>query len=169
MNEFNNLITQDFKNLYIDAISALVSQNGLGALCKLTYLNNITIQNDCDNCLIDPIYKQSMGKYNGIGPRPFPEGSVCPICNGQGYKTPNAEESLYMLQISDEKSWVKMGINTAKIPEGSLMTICPASFAQKIKNSYSLISNDIEYERLTEINYNGFDDRFLITMWKRIK
>ncbi len=37
----------------------------------------------CNNCILDPINKQSMGVYRRGGPKPF-DGRVCPVCSGKG-------------------------------------------------------------------------------------
>lgn len=39
----------------------------------------------CNNCIVDPISKRSMGVYNKRGPKPFPiEEKICPVCRGAG-------------------------------------------------------------------------------------
>lgn len=176
MGIFDNIITPEHKALYKDAISAVIAKDGLGSLCKLTYLNNINSHNQCNNCSIDPIYKVSTGKYNGSGPVPFPEGAICPICKGQGYKTGNSEELVYMAVLSSEKAWIKIGIDPVKIPNGSVQTICDSSLYQKIKNSFSLtlsddngINENLKYERAGDISSFGFgNDSFAVAIWKRM-
>lgn len=39
----------------------------------------------CDNCILDPITRRSMGVYKKNGPTPF-NGRVCPECKGSGKK-----------------------------------------------------------------------------------
>lgn len=176
MGLFDNIINSDMKSLYRDAIDSIVNQGGLATPCKLSYKIAINTTNDCDNCLIDPIYKKSMGKYNGSGVAPFPEGSVCPICNGEGYKTPNNEEIVHLAVLTSEKSWIDIGLDKTKIPDGSVQTICRATLAQKIKNSFSLtisdhngINNNLQYERYSDPAYMGFGSHdYVITIWKRI-
>jgi hypothetical protein len=176
MNIFDGIISAEYKAIFQDAIDTVVTQGGLATPCKLTYNTNINSSNDCDNCLIDPIYKKSMGKYNGSGIAPFPEGSICPICNGEGFQTPNNQEVVYMGVIATEKNWIDIGMDTTKIPNGAVQTICKSNLAQKIKNSYSLtitdshgLNSNLQYERLSDVAYLGFGSHdYIVTMWKRL-
>lgn len=176
MNMFNNILNNDVKNIYKEAIDALISENGLGTPCRLTYNSNITRQTDCDNCLLDPIYKKSTGKYNGTGPRIFSEGAVCPVCNGEGYIVDNQSEIIYMAILVSEKTWIDIGVNNVKLPNGSLQSISKADTFTKIMNSYSMsisdqngINNNLLYERNGDPTYVGFGSNdYIITMWKRV-
>lgn len=173
---FDQIFSTSYKNLFNQAIDTLISGNGLGTLCKLNYQKPINSTNDCDNCIIDPIYKQSMGKYNGIGPRPFQDGSVCPVCNGIGYTMPNTSENVYMAVIVSEKDWIDIGLDKTKIPNGSVQTISKAETAAKIKNTYSMnisnengTDNNLLYERYSDPQYVGFGSHdYIITIWKKI-
>jgi len=176
MNIFTNVITKEHKTLFKDAIDSLISSEGLGTPCKLSYNSNITTTSDCTNCLIDPIYKKSMGKYNGSGPRSFPEGGVCPVCNGEGFVTINNSETLYMAVLVSEKTWIDIGLSSVQIPQGSLQTISKADTFLKIMNSYSMtisdqngLNNNLVYQRNSDPTYVGFGNNdYIITMWKRL-
>jgi hypothetical protein len=176
MSIFKNIISPELKGLYKDAINELLSSSGLATKVKINYLRNINTANDCDNCVIDPIYKKSTGKYNGTGLMPFSDGSVCPVCNGDGYSTPNSEEYCYMAVLTSEKSWVDIGLDPVKIPAGSVQTIAVATLSQKIKNAYSItivdhngINNNLSYERDSDIIHLGFGGHdYAITMWKKM-
>jgi len=176
MNIFDSVLTPQYKQVYKDAIDSLISSNGLGTQCKLSYNSNITSATDCNNCLIDPIYKKSMGKYNGSGPRSFPEGAVCPVCNGAGFLVVNNSETIYMAVLVSEKNWINIGLDPVKIPQGSLQTISKADTFNKIMNSYSMAisdqngtNNNLLYERDSDPTYVGFGNNdYIITMWKRI-
>lgn len=174
--DFSHIFTNEYKSIFNDAIDLLISNTGLGTPCKLSYNSNISVTTDCDNCLIDPIYKKSMGKYNGTGPRSFPDGGVCPVCNGEGYTTINNSETLYMAVLVSEKSWIDIGLDRVKLPNGSLQTISKADTFNKLMNSYSMsisdqngINNNLSYERNGDPTYVGFGSNdYIITMWKRI-
>lgn len=176
MNMFNGVITTEHKAIYKDAIDMLLSSQGLGTACKIVYNSNIVSSTDCNNCLIDPIYKKSMGKYNGSGPRSFPEGSVCPVCNGEGFIASNNSEIVYMAVLVSEKTWINIGLDQTKIPQGSLQTISTADTFNKIMNSYSMsisdqnnINNNLIYQRNSDPTYDGFGNNdYIITMWKRL-
>lgn len=176
MNKFSNIISPELKSIYKSMIDEVLSSSGLATKVKISYLKNITSATDCENCIVDPIYKKSTGKYNGSGPMPFPDGGVCPYCNGDGFVTPNSEEYCYMAVLTSEKSWIDIGLDPLKLPDSSIQTICPASLAQKIKNSYSITivddvgtNNNLSYEKNSDIIYLGFGSHdYAITMWKRI-
>lgn len=176
MSIFDDVLNSDVKKIYKEAIDALISINGLGTPCRLSYNSNITTATDCNNCLIDPIYKKSMGKYNGSGPRAFPEGAICPVCNGEGYITINNSEVIYMAILVSEKTWIDIGLDRTKLPNGSLQSISKADTFTKIINSYSMsisdqngINNNLLYERNGDPTYVGFGSNdYIITMWKRI-
>lgn len=53
----------------------------LGKECKVVYPPKIIA---CVNCLVDPIGKKSKNIYLSGGPVPFPQGSICPVCDGAG-------------------------------------------------------------------------------------
>lgn len=171
-----NIITNEHKQLFNEAIDHLISKEGLGTACQISYNSNITSSTDCNNCLIDPIYKKSMGKYNNTGPRSFPEGSICPVCNGEGYIAINNSEILYMAVLVSEKSWIDIGLDRTKLPNGSVQTISSASTFKKLMNSYSMsisdqngVNNNLLYERNGDPTYVGFgSNNYIITMWKRI-
>jgi hypothetical protein len=117
-----------------------------------------------------------MGKYNGSGPRSFPEGAVCPVCNGVGFLVINNSETIYMAVLVSEKNWINIGLDPVKIPQGSLQTISKADTFNKIMNSYSMAisdqngtNNNLLYERDSDPTYVGFGNNdYIITMWKRI-
>lgn len=50
---------------------------------ELASANIITKKITCNNCLIDPISRTSLGIYKKGGPIPF-TGKICPICGGSG-------------------------------------------------------------------------------------
>jgi hypothetical protein len=172
-----NIITSEHKEIFNATIDHLISKEGLGTPCLLSYNSNITSKTDCNNCLIDPIYKQSMGKYNGTGPRSFPDGAVCPECNGQGFLSINNSEIIYMAVLVSEKTWIDIGgIEKAQIPAGSVQTISKSDTFNKIMNSYSMsisdqngINNNLAYQRHSDPTYVGFGSHnYLITIWKKI-
>ena len=82
-NPFAGIISSDFKNLYINAIDALLEETALTLPCRLRYAGQQN-QNFCNNCVYDPITKLSSNIYNGSGPNPFPDNGVCPVCFGNG-------------------------------------------------------------------------------------
>lgn len=175
MNIFDGIITEEHKNIFNQAIDTLISAKGLGTQCKLIYLDRLDSTDVCKNCNIDPIYKKSTNKYNGTGPAPFPDNSICPVCNGDGYLRSDNSEIITMAVLTSEKSWIDIGLDNARLPNGAIQTICQSVYAPQINNAIGIIisddkklNNTLEYEKMTDISYIGFGShRYIITMWKK--
>lgn len=180
-NIFTNIITQQHKELFNQAIDALLADTGLSTPCKLVYDVAPTQENMlCDNCIFDPISQLSSNHYNGTGPVPF-DNAVCPICLGSGYTTKSklanrSEEIIYMAILSDSKYFMKINSQTMNIPDGSIQTICSIDYLQKIMNASYLVINEpkllnysnYSYQRAGSPDYDGFGEyRYIITTWNR--
>ena len=121
-NIFAGLINDDFKNIFNQAIDALVSQGSLAVPCRLQYSS--TDQTYCTNCIYDPVLQKSFNQYNGIGPASFPNGSICPVCVGFGKTIYDAEEIIHMAAIFDSKYWLNWGPKFVNIPNLAVQTLC---------------------------------------------
>ena len=113
---FDNILSSELKNTYNQAIDHLLSNNGLTLPCifKYTGANN---EIECSNCKIDPITRLSANTYNGSGPNPFADGSVCPVCIGAGLTTSSkSSEIIYLACIFDSKYWLNWASNAVNIP-----------------------------------------------------
>lgn len=53
----------------------------LGKNCTIVYPGK---WESCTNCNYDAIGKKSANRWRSGGPMPFPNGSICPLCNGVG-------------------------------------------------------------------------------------
>ena len=73
-------LSDDVKKIAQDAIDDLIDQ--LGKDCLLVYP---PLPSACVNCVIDPIGNKSSNHWTSGGPMPFPNGSICPLCDGRGY------------------------------------------------------------------------------------
>lgn len=174
-NPFNSLINQEFKNLYNNAIDALLSSNGLTVPCLLKYSG----ANDklyCNNCIYDPISGLSTNKYNGTGPNAFAENTICPVCVGMGTTTSaSSSESVNLACIFDSKHWLNWSSKSINVVEGMVQIICKNELLPKIRNATEIvIDTDIAkygnyiYERASDPEPVGLGDhRYIITMWKR--
>lgn len=178
-NPFNNIITPEFKNVFDQAIDAILSPTGLVTPCKLVYKTEPQkITQLCNNCIFDPISKLSSNIYNGIGPVFF-EDILCPVCLGGGF-TNNVnqdnitEENIDLAVISDSKHFIKLR-SSVNIPDGSIQTICSIEYLIRLKNASYLVVDrslqpygDYSYERSGDPEPCGFgSNRYIITMWKR--
>jgi len=170
----NNIISQNFKNIFNMAIDEILSNHGLTMPCRLQYANTNPIL--CNNCLFDQIANRSSSIYNNEGPAPFANLTICPICNGQGFTITSKEETLNLAVIFDSKYWLKIKYDPVKITDGTIQTICSSTLLNKIRNTQRLLvdinkQNDgtYLYERDCDPELAGFGDtRYIITMWKRL-
>lgn len=172
---FTNILNSSLKNLYNQAMDAMLSDNGLSVKCSLRYTgaNNITY---CNNCIIDSISLLSSNKYNNNGPQPFEEGSICPVCMGVGQiNSLSSIEIVNMICIFDSKYWLNWSSKTLNIPNNMVQTICGIDLLPKVRNAKEIIiDNNLAqygnyiYERAGDPEPVGLDPhQYIITMWKR--
>jgi hypothetical protein len=170
---FDNIINSSFKNIYNSAIDSLISKNGLALPCKLIY--NSPEKAFCSNCKFDPMQNKSANIYNGTGPSPFANYSICPVCNGYGMTELSPEETIYMALIFDSKYWLNWSSKTVNISNSMAQSICNISLLPKIQNAKEIIldstianhGNRI-YTRANEPEVCGFgENRYIITMWQK--
>ena len=174
MNNFENLLSPQFKQLFNDAIDSIVGNNGLVTSCKLKYSNQSGSQKLCNNCLFDSISRLSSNIYNNTGPAPFTEGSICPVCLGMGVSKNDNEETVKLAVIFDSKYFVNFG-GPVNIADGMVQTICDISLLPKLKDANEAIFNtDISnygnyiYQRANDPQPCGLGShKYIITMWKR--
>lgn len=176
-NPFQNIISAELKSLYDNAIDAIVNEGGLAVPCGLSYSGQ-QIQNFCNNCVYDPITKLSANIYNGTGPNYFPDGSVCPVCMGNGTTDTDTlvnTSTVYLAVILNPKDFFPISNQIANITDGYIQTICNIQLAPQLRNAVGLtlltdINNygNYEYERSSDPTPAGFGShRYIITMWKR--
>lgn len=169
------IITQDLKNIYKNTINELISSHGLTNQCILSFNNGSA--DYCDNCIFDPVSKISANTYNGVGPRSFPDYTICPECMGLGVKQSNIKtKTLSLAVIFDSKSFInfdpKAGVSLSpvvNIPNINIQTICHKNLTLDIKNCSSMSINNISYERVGDVNPVGLGDLdFIFTNWKKL-
>ena len=173
---FDHLITPAFKNIYKEAIDTLIvnSTNSLTVPCKFIY--DSVERQLCPNCVFDPIQQRSLNKYNGNGPAPFPDQSICPVCAGYGFSNLRNEETAHMAVIFDSKYWMNWGSNSVNITEGMVQSLSTIKLFNQIKNCREMIMDtnlshlgNYNYTRAGEPEPAGLGDHiYLITMWKRL-
>lgn len=174
-NIFSGLINQDFKNIFNNAIDSLLEDNALTLPCKIIYDNQIN-NTYCNNCIFDNISLLSSNIYNGTGPSPFQEGSVCPVCLGLGLsKNTKASETVYLAFIFDSRYFLNINSKVINIPDGSVQSLCSINLLQKIKNASEIIFDSnltnighFKYERASDPEPLGLgENRYIITLWKK--
>ena len=171
-----NVLGPEFHNLFTKSIDTLLDKHGLSVPCVLKYASPIQSNKLCNNCIFNSSNNNSSGLFSGTGPRPFPEGSVCPVCVGKGViLSDSIEEHLDMLVIFDSKYFINLPTQSINIPNSMAQTICCISYYPKIKNAYEVILNsDIQditsqtYERSSEPQPMGLGKgQYILTTWKR--
>jgi hypothetical protein len=169
-----NVITPQFKAIFNQAIDSLIDRNGLAVPCKVVY--DSLKQSLCGNCLFDPMQHRSANKYNGTGPAPFGNLSICPVCNGLGLIDMSAEETIYIAVIFDSKYWFNWDSKSVNISNNMAQSICSVSLLPKLQNSKEIIIDTTiagygnrRYSRVNEPEVCGLgENRYIITMWQKI-
>lgn len=173
-NIFKDIISNEFKELFNNAIDSLLTDTSLTIPCRLKYYSDGNIS-FCNNCLYDSISKLSSNMYNNTGPNAFKSGSICPVCFGRGSISSDSQEVLYLSVMFDSKYWLNKSANIINIPNGGVQTLCLLSYLPKIRNVNEIVfDTTIEgygnyiYERNGDPEPVGFgSNRYIITMWKR--
>lgn len=161
------------KDVYNGAIDSILANPGLTIPCKLLYSSesNLTV---CSNCIFDPVTKLSSNIYNGTGPRPFVDATICPVCMGDGSTRIENSEIIYMAVLFDSKYWLDWGSKSVNIASGQVQTICLSTLLPKIRNAKSVIFDtsleqyrDVVYQRAGDPKPVGFGNtRYIFTMWQ---
>lgn len=166
-NPFSGIITEGFKDLFENAISALLEDQSLVLDCELIY--GVTRYDDCPNCIYSSVSQSSSGRYKQGGPIPFIFGEVCPVCDGAGRFPVESKENMQMMVIWDMKNFINVGGDVV-IPQGSIQTMTYFDRIDKIRRAKSLIvsSGRYEYNRFSEPEPCGLGrTSFFSCIWKR--
>jgi hypothetical protein len=175
MGNFDGIITASFKQLFVDAIDALLENTALTVPCQLLFEN--TTFTECPNCILDVMSGRSSNIYKSGGPIAFTQG-YCPYCNGVGRITTDNTINLNIIVIWNYKDWIGWaGVpDNTMTPFGQCQTLSKMSTISDIKNAKEIIlDTDIEshvkhrFSRISEPNPIGLGaDSYIVTMWKRI-
>lgn len=172
MNPFDNILTPEFTSLFDRAIDTILdSNNGLVNDCILKYGAVPSEQQLCNNCIFDSISLLSSNIYNGFGPAPFLDGSMCPVCFGSGYldssSTPSSasEEHIKLAVITDLKYFINIA-DKVNISSNSIQTISPDNILYKLNNAISLVVNGISYQKSSAPQMCGLSKhKYTIITW----
>jgi hypothetical protein len=98
----------------------------------------------CDNCKLDVDTGRSSGIYNGSGPFPFTNHTVCPRCMGEGRYEADRTSAIRMRLYWTAKDWVKTGVRIVA-GECDVMAIGYMSDLPALKRAKAVIMpKDIE-------------------------
>jgi hypothetical protein len=90
---------------WISAVNAMIAN--FGSTCRLVHTPHAA---SCSNCILDPIGQKSANKWRSGGPAPFPLGSICPVCNGAGFRfTEQTEDVTFLCEWEPKKFQVYQG------------------------------------------------------------
>ena len=110
-------LSADVKKIAQDAIDDLIDQ--LGKDCLLLYP---PLPEFCVNCELDPIGNKSSNHWTNGGPMPFPNGSICPMCNGSGYHFKESTKSIKLLIANSPSEWFVKIPAGIQMPAGTIQT-----------------------------------------------
>lgn len=173
MSDFTGLITDEFKQLHIDAITEVI--RGCSVPCQLIF--GATKFTDCPNCIFDVGAGKSSNRYQANGPIPFNSG-LCPYCNGIGKIADEQTESISLCPIYDYKSWIPDINSNVQSPYGFVQTLSAynTTYSKLLQAKEILINTDqnskvrSRFERYGEPQPCGLgSSAFVSTMWKRIE
>ena len=128
----------------------------------------------CDNCISNTMGGRSSNFYKTGGPIPFERGSVCPLCNGQGFKLIDAHESVQLRIYHRKRDWIDVGIQV-DVPNNTVQTITYLKHLPQINKAKEVLINKniqghevLRYRKTGESITNGLQhNRYIITFWKR--
>lgn len=106
----------DVKSIIQDAVDDVITE--LGKNCLLVYPPKMVL---CSNCTSSPIGHKPSNVWKSGGPIQFGQGSLCPMCDGDGRRAEEASETIKFLCEWDVKKFFRPihGIDL-RIPRGVL-------------------------------------------------
>ena len=172
LSPFSGIIDSNFKTLFNNAIFAILEDDALTIPCTLEY--GVTKYENCTNCVYDPIGRKSANRYQDGGPAPFPFGTICPFCNGNGRRPLTSSENVKLAVIFEPKQFLEINtpVNTA---DGFIQTLAKKTMTPKLQKAKEIIvATDLSgqfshrYQRVGEPFPMGLgNNEFVICMWRR--
>lgn len=165
-------IDQEIRTVAEQAITDLIDQ--LGKPCLLVYPPT---WEPCNNCLFDEIGNKSSNHWRTGGPLPFPNGSVCPGCNGQGLHAKELTKSITLLVNTVPAKFVQNMPLKYQVPDGVIQTKGKmADLADVLQTRKIIVQSDLQSAlRLTYELYgepvdtnNIAQGKFWTAFWTRV-
>jgi hypothetical protein len=173
VNPFSGIINSAFKDIFNNAISAVLDNDSLAIPCTLSY--GVTKYEACANCTYDPIGQKSSNRFQNGGPVPFPFGGVCPLCNGIGRKPLITYENVFLGVVFEPREFLDIGtpVNTA---DGYIQTFAKKALTPKLQRAKEVVvATDVSsffshrYERVSEPVPVGLgNSEFVVCTWRRV-
>jgi hypothetical protein len=146
--------------------------NEAGRDCTLLYPSQTV---DCPNCIYDPTTQRSSNKFKTGGPRPFPNGTICPVCRGTG-KLTQQPTAVIKLELSwNPRQWIFVPENIVE-PNSWVQTKGFLTDIDKVLRSRKIVvqlSIPPYSTYIYELSGEPFDSakispgRYFTAMWKR--
>ena len=129
----------------------------------------------CGNCIPNTIGGRSANVYRNGGPLPFSRGSLCPLCNGRGFKFIETKESVQLRIYHRKRDWVDTGIQV-DVPNNVIQTVGKMSDYEKLTKAKELLVdigtyNKMRYKRMGEPFIQGFKQnpvQYVVIFWERV-
>ena len=173
LSPFSGIIDSNFKKVFNDAIFALLETDALTIQCSLEY--GVTKYENCSNCTYDPIGQKSSNRFQDGGPAPFPFGTICPVCNGNGRRPLTSSEDVRLAVIFEPKQFLEINtpVNTA---DGYIQTLAKKTMTPKLQKAKEIIvATDLSgqfshrYQRVSEPSPIGLgNNEFVLCTWRRV-
>lgn len=171
-NIFSGIITESIKDLYTNAISALLYDDSMTIPCRLHY--GVTKYENCTNCQYDPIGQKSANRAISGAQIPFPNGTICPMCNGVYKKAVIATEDIYLVVVFDYKKFTNVG-TVLSDPQNTIQVMTFMTNGAKLLKAKTLsVAIDVkanietEYKRISPLDPIGFGrSDFCLSLWER--
>jgi len=166
------LISPSLHKTFTDAIDALLADGACATPCELIYGNQKFVE--CANC--------QAGIYRPGGMFPFPNGKVCPSCNGKAHVSVNLTECINLLVTFDAKDFRVLGSSSIKASQTSnspviqAETMCRIELYPKLKAAEYLVIDVCNecyvrgrYKRITDPYPCGLGRMdYILVGWERV-
>lgn len=173
-NPLSGLINQDFKDLFTNAIDALLEDTALTVPCRLIF--GTTKNTACPNCNIDSLTNMSANTYKAGGPSPFPNGSICPMCAGIFYISQDTSIIMNLAVIWNNKRshFINIGL-PLKLDQAYVETISKISTLPNLSRAKEVIF-DTNIEGYAKRRFQRYGDPtpvqygrnpYIVTLWER--
>lgn len=136
--------------------------------------NNILV----NNCIADPIGNKSSNRWKTGGPIPFANGSICPLCSGDGKRAEDTYDTIKLLcNWEPKKFWNPVPSLNLRKGKGILQTKGFISDMPKILKADHLIFQtsmepylDNKYKLISEPGdrSNIIQNRYFVCTWEQI-
>ena len=142
--------------------------------CTLVYPAK---REQCTNCTSSSFGGRSTSVYRVGGPQSFAYGEICPLCDGEGFKSVETTEDVEMRVYWDTRHWLKIDASV-DVPDGSIQTIGLMTDFPKINKADHIIPQDgsiqnhqtLKFRKIGESYPQGFKQntvQYVVNFWER--